>query len=248
MPRLAALAIPAMLLALAPARGDDLFPSAPRRAVSPSTPPVENGPKVAFDKVEPVMRAKLRYVMDAPSLSGKGPAETFNAEAPLYRWLLANPDLAVRLWKAIGAKVSEIDGRDGRYRYTDDKGSEVYWGIAHQAPGTHVWYAEGKVRPAILCPLTSFKAVVVMHWVSGKDAEGRPAVKHQVHFQVRSDSKAIALVLRGLGKAAPTMIETYLGQLQTFYGGMAWYLGQDEARTRRLYREVGLPVAARNPE
>ena len=28
-----------------------------------------------------------------------------------------------------------------------------------------------------------------------------------------------------------------------FYGGMAWYLTQDEERAKRMYRRIGLTVA-----
>ena len=42
--------------------------------------------------------------------------------------------------------------------------------------------------------------------------------------------------------SAPKMAEQYLGQLQMFYGGMAWYLDQDEQRARKMFRQIGMSM------
>lgn len=198
-------------------------------------------PRLPLDLVPASLRAKLSHVLERPSLIAAAAPETFNSPPELYRWLLERPDITARLWRLLGANVHDVKDTDGRFRWTDEHGSEVYWSIALKAPGLHVWFAEGKVKPALLVPMTSFKAIVYLKYTLGKDFLERPAIQHQVHFVLRCDSRAIALALRLLGKSAPQMTERYLGQLQTFYGGMAWYLHQDEARARKMYQQLGLP-------
>jgi hypothetical protein len=200
------------------------------------------GPRLPLDKLPAETRLKLSHVLERPSLTATGQPETFVSPPQLYRWLLDHPDLTCKLWQLLGANVSDVKETDGRFRYTDAQGSEVFWSIAMKAPGLHVWYAEGKVKPALLVPMTSFKAVVYLSYTEGKDTLDQPAIRHQVHFVLRCDSRAVALATRMLGKSAPRMTEQYLGQLQTFYGGMAWYLHQDEERARKMYRQIGLPV------
>lgn len=221
--------------AAAPARGDD----GASFTLTPGTGPAIRLP---LDRLPPEARQKLGHVLDKPSVTASGPAETFVSPPALYRWLLDHPDLTAKLWHLLGANVSEVKEHNGRYRWADDKGSEVFWSIALRAPGLHVWYAEGKVKPALLVPLTSFKAVVYLKYTEGKDTEDQPAIQHRVHFVLRCDSRAIALAMRLLGKSAPGLAEQYLGHLQTFYGGMAWYLHADEERARKMYRQLGLPV------
>src|SRR5262245_17617443 len=191
--------------------------------------------QLPLDTVAPAVRQQLSHVLDKPTLTAAGPAETFASPPELYRWLLERPDVTARLWRLLGANVHEVKDTDGRFRWTDEQGSDVFWSIALKAPGLHVWYAEGKVKPALLVPMTSFKAVVYLKYTEGKDAEGGPAIRHQVHFVLRCDSRAVALAMRLLGKSAPRLTEQYLGHLQTFYGGMAEYLHRDEARARRMY-------------
>lgn len=199
-------------------------------------------PALPLASLTPQAQHQLRQVVDHASLTASGQPEAFNSSPELYAWLLEYPAVAVKLWQTLGAKVSDIEERNGRYKWTDDQGSEVWWHIALRAPGLHVWYAEGKVKPALLVPMTAFRAVVVLEYTLGKDTKGKQAIRHQAHFIMRSDSRALSLATRLLGKQAPRMTEQYLGQLQTFYGGMAWYLGQDEERARKMYRQVGLPT------
>ena len=212
------------------------------------TPALPETVQIPLDSLPPGLREKVRSVVVQPSLAAKGPAETFNTDLGTYHWLLEHPDLAVKLWRLQGAKVSDIEQRGDLYRWHDEQGSEILWHTALRTPGTHAWYAEGKVKVGTLLPMTSFRAVAVLHYVEGKDLDGKPAIRHQVHFMVRCDSKALSLATRLLGASAPRQVEQYLGQLQMFYGGMAWYLTQNEARANRMYRQIGLTASGESSQ
>jgi hypothetical protein len=200
-------------------------------------------PPIPLERIHPGVKDKVRSVLERPALTSRGQSETFQANGIIYRWLLDHPDLTVKLWKQIGAKVSDIQDRgDGIYFWQDEQGSEVNWHSALKMPGLHLWYAEGKVKPGALLPTTNFRALAIMTYQEGKDSRGGPAIRHQVHFLIRCDSRSVTLAARILGASAPRMAEQYLGQLQMFYGGMAWYLCQDEARARNLFRQIGLVV------
>lgn len=206
------------------------------------------GPPLPLEQIEPALRQRIQAVLDRPTLASHGPSETFNANGDVYRWLLDHPDRAVQLWRLLGARVSDIvDRGDGVYTWRDDHGSEVSWHTALRAHGLHVWYAEGKVKPGLLLPLTPFRCVAIMQYEEGKDTAGLPAIRHQVHFRLRCDRGAMALATRILGASAPRLAEQYLGQLQLFYGGMAWYLYKDEKRAQEMYRRIGLAAAQPAP-
>ncbi|MFM7151234.1 MAG: hypothetical protein ACKO23_15460 [Gemmataceae bacterium] len=200
-------------------------------------------PPIPLEAIAPGVRERVQSVLDRPALTSKGQAETIQADGEIYRWLLEHPDLGVKLWRQVGARVQDIRDRgDGVYVWTDDHGGEVKWSTVARANGLHVWFAEGKIKPTPVLPLTSFRALAILDYREGKDVRGKPAIRHQVHFLLRCDSKAYALAVRILGASAPRMAEQYLGQLQMFYGGMAWYLGQDEDRAKKMYRTIGLSV------
>jgi hypothetical protein len=182
-----------------------------------------------------------RAVLEKPTLAARGPGERFACRPATYRWLLEHPDCAVRLWRQIGARVSEIEDQGGVFRWCDGSGSEVAWQAVLRRPGVHLWYAEGKVKPGLLLPAAPVKALAMMCYAEGTDAEGKPGMRHQVHFLLRTDSRSLALAARLLGGTAPRLAEQYLGQLQLFYGGLAWHLDQDTERARGMFRKAGVP-------
>jgi hypothetical protein len=212
-------------------------------SASPSRTAAPYGiPQIPLDALPPAYRAAIKAVLDHPTLAAKGPLETFNADAGTYRWLLEHPGTGARLWRLLGARVTDIVERDGVYYWNDGQGSDLHWRIVFRDSGTQAWFAEGKVKPAFLLPSSSFRAFVVLKYTAGKDLTDRPAIRHQVHFLLHCDSGAMALAARILGASAPRLAEQYIGQLQLFYGGLAWYLCQDEKRARKLFERIGMTM------
>jgi hypothetical protein len=210
---------------------------------SPSqTMPVYGMPQVPLDGLPADLRAGIQAVLDQPTLGAKAPIETFNARASTYRWLLEHPGEGVKLWRLLGARVTDINDRNGTYYWKDGQGTDMHWRIVYRDGSTQAWFAEGKAKPTFLLPASPFRAFVVLKYTIGTDLNDRPAIRHQVHFLLRCDSRAMALAARILGASAPRLAEQYLGQLQLFYGGLAWYLGQDENRGRKLFERAGLSV------
>jgi hypothetical protein len=206
-------------------------------------------PPIPLDSLPAEVRDGARAVLEKPTLSARGSAETFACQPAMYRWLLEHPDTAVRLWRQLGARVADIEDKGGVYCWADTNGSEVHWQAVLRKPGVHLWYAEGKVKPGLLFPAAAVKALAMLCYAEGVDAEGRPALRHQVHFLLRTDSRALTIAARLLGGTAPRLAEQYLGQLQLFYGGLAWYLAQDEERAAVMFRKIGLtlPHLAKRP-
>jgi hypothetical protein len=215
--------------------------SSPVANASGSSAPLPHIPTVALPAD---LRASVQAVLDQPTLSAKGPVETFNAVAGTYRWLLEHPDHGVKLWRLLGARVTDIEDRGGTYYWKDAEGTDMHWRIVYRDSSTQAWYAEGKAKATFLLPAAPFRAVVVLKYTTGTDLNDRPAIRHQVSFVLRCDSRAMALAARILGASAPHLAEQYLAQLQLFYGGLAWYLGQDQTRCRKLFQRAGLSVPA----
>src|SRR5262249_42469815 len=121
---------------LAPAaRADDpsAFPFPPR-------PPTEKAalPRVPPESLAPAVPARVQSVLERPALSAKGRPEKFHAEGEVYRWLLDHPGHTVKLWRQVGAKVSDIQDRgDGVYSWRDENNGELSWQTALKLPGLH---------------------------------------------------------------------------------------------------------------
>ncbi|MCS7045125.1 MAG: hypothetical protein NZO58_02090, partial [Gemmataceae bacterium] len=120
----------------------------------------------------------------------------------------------------------------------DDQGSDITWETIHRGPGYHLWYADGKIRPAKLLPLVPVKALVAIRHREFRDADGERCVQHQAHLYVQTDSKSAALVTRMLGSTTQQVAEQGLAQLQLFFSGLSWYLERYPERAAELLEEM----------
>jgi hypothetical protein len=212
--------------------------------VSPGQPPVAaptraSGPalRIPLEELPAGARERVRQVVEHPTLVTHGPVETFYCQPPFYYWLLDHPDQAVIAWKGLGAQCTDIQDRGaGRFAWQDGQGSEVHWETVLRTARQRVWYAEGRVRPGLLLPSVPVRAVVVLNHGEGYDKNGRPAVRHQMHLLLHTDSRAVSLATRLLGASAPRLAEQYVGQMQMFFGALAWYIDQHPERASGLLR------------
>jgi hypothetical protein len=198
---------------------------------------------VPLDELAPEIRARVSAVLEHPSFRTRGRLETFTCQPSVYYWLLDHPDLAVRLWRLLGAKCTDIipEG-DDRFVWKDGP-SSIHWDTVLKKPGLRVWYAEGEVRPGLLLPSAPVRAVAVLHYSEGKAKDGRPSLQHQVELTLHTNSHAVALATRILGATAPRAGEQVVGQIEMFYAALAWYLDQHPRHAEALFDQLRRPAS-----
>lgn len=203
---------------------------------------------VPLEELEPAMRERVRAVLEHPTLSSRGPMEAFRCRPVLYYWLLDHPDQAVRLWRGLGAKCTGIEARgEGSFTWKDAQNGEVHWQTVLRTARQRVWYAEGKVKPGLLLPSVPIRAVVVLNHQEGTDGNGKPAVRHQMDMILHTDSRAVNLATRLFGASAPRMAEEYVGQMEMFFGALAWYLTEHPNKATSLFEGLKLPARPNVP-
>ena len=106
-----------------------------------------------------------------------------------------------------------------------------------------MWYAEGKVNPGFLLPTAAVQAVVVLHHTEGTDAAGRPAMRQHIELAVHADSRLLAAGAKLIGASVPHLAQQYVGQIQMFYGALAWYLNQHPRHAEVLFEQMSKPAA-----
>jgi hypothetical protein len=201
--------------------------------------------RVPLEQLPAEVRERVRAVVEQHTLSTRGPVEVFTCQPAVYQWLLDHPDQTVRLWRSLGAKVTDIQDRgNGVFGWQDNQGGNIRWETVLRSPRQRVWYAEGQVRPGVLLPAVPVQAVVVLDLTEGHDLEGRPALRHQMSLLVHTDSQAVALAARLLGASVPRVAEQYVAQMEMFFAAMAWYLDQHPRQAERLFGELQRPQGA----
>ncbi|MBV9125710.1 MAG: hypothetical protein JO112_20365 [Planctomycetes bacterium] len=190
-----------------------------------------------LDELPPSVRDGVCRVLEKPTLKVRGPAEIFRGRPAMYHWLLENPDQAVVMWRRLGARCMSITNQgNGRFGWTDGKGSNVSWETVFSDGRQRIWYAEGVVRPSPLLGAVAVRAVVALHYLESQDATGRPLIRHQADLFLQTDSKAVAMVARLLGSSAPHVAEEGIAQMEMFFSVLVWYLDRHPERLETLLR------------
>lgn len=198
---------------------------------------------VPLDRLAPAYRDRVSQVLAKPTIYTRGAQESFEADPDLYHWLLNNPDRAVVAWKRLGAKCVDIQRRGpNQFGWSDTQGSEVVWTAIHVGPNVHVWFAEGQVKPGPLFPLVPVQCVAIIRHGILKQNEDGATMQHQADVFAYSDSKTAALVTRMLGPSVPRLAKQGVGQLQMFFGALAWYCHEHPDRVDKLLRPEPKPV------
>jgi hypothetical protein len=220
---------------------------APAPAQSPREAPAVAPAPLPLDALPPEALARVRAVLDHPTLRSRGRVETFACQPAVYDWLLDHPDLTVRLWRLVGAKCADILPEGGDRFVWKDGPSHVHWDTILKRPGLRIWYAEGEVRPGLLLPGAPVKAVAVLRYGEGNTGDGRPSLQHQVELTLHTDSHAVALAARILGASAPHAGEQVVGPIEMFYAAMAWYLDQHPHQAEALFEQLRRPASTDAP-
>jgi len=204
---------------------------------------------LTFEAVAPHLRDRVRFVVEQTTLSANAPAETFVCSPALYNWLLDRPDQTARLWRLVGARCTDIRGLGpASFAWEDGQGSRMSWEVAERSPRRHVWYAEGEVKAGAWLPRVSVRAVLVADHVEGTDGQGHAVVRHRLTLFAHADSRAVAAAARVVGASAPRLAEQYLGQVESFFGAMAWYLENHPEHARLLMEQLRRPAETDPPQ
>src|SRR5579862_1267262 len=173
------------------------FAQAPTRVVPAAAEKMDKtkaAADVPLQEVPEHYRQGVKITLEKPALFTQGPVETFACAPHVYYWLLEHPDRGVIAWRRLGAQCVMIADRGaGRFGWKDEHGSDLQWEVVYHSNDRHIWYAEGKVRPAPLLPLVPVKAVVVLHYSEQAGPNGAILIQHQAEMFLHTDSAGAVL-------------------------------------------------------
>lgn len=210
-------------------------PSLAQEASPRSMPRTKVALPVSLDNLPAATRESIDKVIAQPTISALAPLEEFSSAGAMYLWLLDHPNRVSLAWQRLNIGAVDITAtRDGRFAWKDELGSELVWTTVAKSGEGRVWYAEGKVKPAMLLPMVPVKAVAVLRHGMRKNELGEPMIRHQVEVFLQTDSKAATLVTRMFGSAAPKMAEQGAEQLLLFFSGIARYVDRNPNKAQAL--------------
>lgn len=191
-----------------------------------------------LDYVAPEAKSAVKTILDDPTLTTTATEPTLPVSVGLYDWLLDHPERASAAWQQMGYPCVPIErGRDGKFLWKDDSGSNLHWRTVARFRDGIVWHAEGEMKRGALMPVVPVSAVVVLH--APRTAEPTETITPTIRVFLRTESRTAIAILKLLGPAVPRLAEQGAEQMLLFFSGPARYVQKYPERTAELLAGKG---------
>jgi hypothetical protein len=140
-------------------------------------------------------RARLREVTEQASVSARASGDVFRVRRDLFEYLLDHPELASHIIQALKVNRFRI-WREPDGLWLDDRaGALVRFQIAYSAPGSRVFFMQGRYQPAVL-PAIYGRVVAVMEYTVEPADAGKSLITPAMATFVRIDNAVYGILAR----------------------------------------------------
>src|SRR4029077_13907204 len=140
-------------------------------------------------------RARLREVTEHASVSARSRGDVFRIRRDLFEYLLDHPELASHIMQALKVNRFRI-WREPDGLWLDDRaGALVQFQIAHSAPGSRVFFMQGRYQPAVL-PAIYGRVVAVLEYTVEPAHAGKSLITPAMASFVRIDNAVYGMLAR----------------------------------------------------
>jgi hypothetical protein len=140
-------------------------------------------------------RARLSEVTERASVSARSGGEPFRVRRDLFEYLLDHPELASHIIQALKVNRFRI-WREPDGLWLDDRaGALVRFQIAYSAPGSRVFFMQGRYQPTVL-PAIHGRVVAIIEYTVEPADRGRSLITPAMASFVRIDNAVYGVLAR----------------------------------------------------
>ncbi len=175
---------------------------------------------IPFAELTEASQAKLRPILERPSLYRQMPRQTVECDPDLHVFLIRHPEVIVNIWQLLEVTRVQVQ-RTGPYTFdaADGSGTRCRVELVYGRPDLHVFYATGYYEGPLFRARMEGDCVIVLR-SSYNQENGRSQVTNTLDVFLRMDKVGADLLLKTLhplmGRTADfNFVETtkFLGQV-----------------------------------
>ena len=154
---------------------------------------------VPFKLLTQSTQAKLKPVLEKPSIYRRLPQMAIECDPDYFRFLVRHPEVIVEIWKLMDVTKMQTT-RTGPFEISTDDGAgtisdlELVYGDANK----HIFYGTGTYEGSLLRRKLSGKCVLVLQTEHGTTEDGKPRAINKLDVFLKVDNVAAGAIARTL--------------------------------------------------
>jgi len=158
---------------------------------------------VPLDKLKPAAQAKLKDILQRPSLYRRLPTQRIVCDAEMHLFLLRHPEIIVNMWTMMGITNLDMD-RTAPYqvRAADGKGTECDVELIYGTPNLHVAYGVGTYEGPVFRRKIKAHCVCIVRTEYSRNEKQEVVVTNMLDVFLQFDGLAAEI----LGKTVQPLI------------------------------------------
>ncbi|HEY1786469.1 MAG TPA: hypothetical protein VGG30_12995 [Pirellulales bacterium] len=190
---------------------------------------------IPFDKLPEDAAAKIRAVVQNPSLFRRVPVQVIDCDPNLYLFLVRHPEVVVNIWQAMGiSKVTlERTGVD-TYKGDDAAGTTGSIRLCYSNHDTQVLYAEGAYDGPMFSQPVQAQCVLVLRAGYVQETNGRYYITNRLDAFIHVDHVGLDLVAKTFSPLVTKTVDINFRETAAFVGVVSRTAAANPQGIRRL--------------
>ncbi len=154
---------------------------------------------IPFEMLTPTTQAKLKPVLEKPSIYRRLPQMSIECDPDYFRFLVRHPEVIVEIWKLMGVTSMQTT-RTGPFEVETDDGAgtlsdiELVYGDGNK----HIFYGAGTYEGPIIRRKLAGQCVLVLQTEHSTDEQGKCKAVNTLDVYLKVDNVAAGVIARTL--------------------------------------------------
>jgi hypothetical protein len=190
---------------------------------------------IPFDKLPEDAAAKIKAVVQNPSLFRRVPVQVIDCDPNLYLFLVRHPEVVVNIWQVMGiSKVTlERTGAD-TYKGNDAAGTTGTIRLCYSNHDTQVLYAEGAYEGPLFSQPVQAQCVLVLRAGYVQETNGRYYISNRLDAFIHVDHVGLDLVAKTFSPLVTKTVDINFRETAAFVGVVSRTAAANPQGMRRL--------------
>lgn len=190
---------------------------------------------IPFDKLPDDMQAKIKAVVQNPSLFRRVPVQVIDCDPNLYLFLVRHPEVVVNIWQVMGISKVTLDRIGANtYKGDDAAGTTGTIRLCYSNHDTQVLYAEGAYDGPMFSQPVQAQCVLVLRAGYVQETNGRYYISNRLDAFIHVDHVGLDLVARTFSPLVTKTVDINFRETAAFVGVVSRTAAANPQGIRRL--------------